>query len=72
VHLHEAERLPITPERMPGVDLVFYTLDEMSAAFDRAGLVVRRHENRKGYHNQFHALDVGYAIWELVRAAPVP
>jgi len=64
---HEARRLPITPERMPGVDLIMYSLQEMVAAFERAGLEGQRYYHHKGYHNQYHDLDIEYAIWELTR-----
>jgi SAM-dependent methyltransferase len=66
---HEGRRLPITPERMPGVDLVFYDLREMLDAFDSARLVPDRYVHYKGYHNQFHALDIEYALWELAAAS---
>ena len=63
---HRERRLAITPERMPGVDLVLYTLREMTASFEAVGLEPVRYARHKGYHNQYHALDVTYAMWELV------
>lgn len=66
---HEEHRLPISPERMPGVDLIFYDLPEMARAIDGAGLWGVRYQHYKGYHNQYHSLDIQYALWELERPA---
>jgi malonyl-CoA O-methyltransferase len=64
---HDAPRLPISPERMPGVDLIFYSLPEMASAVESAGLHGIRYVHYKGYHNQYHSLDIQYAMWELER-----
>jgi hypothetical protein len=64
---HEDRRLPITPERMPGVDLIFYTFDEMVRTFAKHGLQPLRYSYYKGYHNQYHALDIRYGLWHLVK-----
>lgn len=66
---HDGPRLPITPQRMPGVDLVLYSLSESTAAFERAGLMGRRYVHCKGYLNQYHDLEVRYGLWELERPA---
>jgi len=66
---HEGARLPITPERMPGVDLVLYDLGEMIRAFDASSLSACRYAHYKGYHNQFHGLDIEYALWELAASS---
>jgi SAM-dependent methyltransferase len=62
---HEDRRLPISPERMPGVDLIFYTLTEMAQAISDSGLHAVRYLHYKGYRNQYHELDIQYALWEL-------
>jgi malonyl-CoA O-methyltransferase len=66
---HELRRLPISPERMPGVDLLFYTLPEMASAIERAGFLARSYVHYKGYRNQYHELDIQYGLWELERPA---
>lgn len=67
---HEERRLPITPERMPGVDLVFHDLQEMVAAVREAELWPIRYAHYRGYRNQYHELDVHYAMWELQKPGP--
>jgi hypothetical protein len=56
---------------MPGVDLIFYTLPEMAEAISKADLWARSHIHYRGYRNQYHDLDIQYALWEFEPAAGV-